>query len=114
MFRILKNVVRVNSTEKEILLGVEFTFTLCAFFQFFDFWNFPLFSIAYLNVGTVIGICLNVGQIWQLFTYYYRIRTRIKTILQKLNSNIQIFVQYKTQEETRFYDGYSFFKHRTI
>ena len=30
MFRILKNVVRVNSTEKEILLGVEFTFTLCA------------------------------------------------------------------------------------
>ena len=29
MFRILKNVVRVNSTEKEILLGVEFTFTLC-------------------------------------------------------------------------------------
>ena len=32
MFRILKNVVRVNSTEKEILLGVEFTFTLCAFF----------------------------------------------------------------------------------
>ena len=33
MFRILKNVVRVNSTEKEILLGVEFTFTLCAFFN---------------------------------------------------------------------------------
>ena len=31
MFRILKNVVRVNSTEKEILLGVEFTFTLCEF-----------------------------------------------------------------------------------
>ena len=31
MFRILKNVVRVNSTEKEILLGVEFTFTLCAY-----------------------------------------------------------------------------------
>ena len=29
MFRILKNVVRVNSTEKEMLLGVEFTFTLC-------------------------------------------------------------------------------------
>ena len=33
MFRILKNVVRVNSTEKEILLGVEFTFTLCVFFM---------------------------------------------------------------------------------
>ena len=32
MFRILKNVVRVNSTEKEILLGVEFTFTLCEIF----------------------------------------------------------------------------------
>ena len=31
MFRILKNVVRVNSTEKEMLLGVEFTFTLCDF-----------------------------------------------------------------------------------
>ena len=88
MFRILKNVVRVNSTEKEMLLGVEFTFTLCAFFQFFDFRDFSPSSIAYLNMGTVIGICLNVGQIWQLFAYYYRIRTRIKTILQHLNSII--------------------------
>ena len=45
MFRILKNVVRVNSTEKEILLGVEFTFTLCDFHLIS-----PISTILYLEM----------------------------------------------------------------